>query len=106
MKLPAKVYAIRHDITGKIYVGCTGNLRQRLCHHLASLRRGEHPVEDMQSDYNLYGEHYTISVLDEINQFSERHKEFKWQIKLGTLDRQRGYNYKDPVTRWYNRPKA
>lgn len=60
-------------------------------------------MEDLQADYNRYGENFIISLLDEVSCYAEKNKEFTWQIKLGTLDRRRGYNYKDPVTKWYNR---
>lgn len=103
MRLPAKVYALRHEGTGKIYVGMSSRLKQRIQHHMSSLRIGKHPVEDLQFDYNNHGKEITVIVLDEVQDYDERKKEFAWQIKLRTLDRRYGYNYKDPVTKWYNR---
>ena len=105
MRLPSWVYAIRHDITGKTYVGISCNPKRRLYQHLYRLRKGAHEVGDMQADYNKYGEHLTFSILEEVQTYQERNKEFKWQIRLNTLDRRYGYNYKDPVTSWYNRGK-
>lgn len=105
MKLPAKVYAIECTANGKVYIGMSSNVKHRWSHHLSDLRAGRHRVPDMQEDYNKYGECFSFSVVDEVNTYADRCKEFKWQIKLKTLDRRYGYNYRDPVTKWYNRGK-
>lgn len=62
------------------------------------LRRGKHPVEDMQNDYNTYGEVFEGIILEE---FSPKdfdgitRKEGYWQHAFNTKDRSKGYNYKD-----------
>ena len=100
MKLPKWVYAITLEATGKIYVGMTQDPAQRYRHHTYLLRKGKHPVEDMQADYNTYGGPVTIRVLDKVETPEEKGKEFGWQLNLRTLERGQGYNYKDPVTNW------
>lgn len=103
MKFPAYVYELKHEITGKSYVGISHNPRQRLSNHLYGLRHGTHPVEDMQTDYDEYGEHFTFRILEYVPDRSHN-RELAWQIELHTLERHRGYNYKDPVTKWWFRP--
>lgn len=100
MHFPAYVYEIRHEITGKSYVGISQNPKRRLSHHLHLLRMSKHPVEDMQSDYNKHGARFSFRILEEVPTRDKRSREFAWQLKLRTLERHRGYNYKDPSTNW------
>lgn len=100
MKYPAYVYVITLEATGKQYVGLSSNVRRRISQHRSALRRGSHPVEDMQTDYNRAGGSISFCILEEVRTAAERCKEFKWQLLLKTLERNKGYNYKDPVTRW------
>ncbi len=90
-----QVYAITHNPTGKSYIGSSKNAIERMKSHIWSLRRGAHPVEDMQTDYDLYGEDYTLSILDEIYSFDDREREYEWMEKLKSNIRGCGYNYKD-----------
>lgn len=100
MKFPAYVYELKHNSTGKAYIGISHNPKRRLSNHLCALRNGSHPVEDLQADYNTHGEDLSFRILEEILTEDKRNREFAWQLKLRTLERGRGYNYKDPVTRW------
>lgn len=100
MKLPAYIYEMRHNITGKAYIGRSANVKSRVKHHLALLRAGRHPVALMQNDFNLYGEHFTVSVLDTVTCWDERGKEVQKQIELKTHDPRYGYNYRDPARNW------
>lgn len=92
------IYAIQHCPTGRIYVGRTNSLEQRLEAHFRSLRSGSHPNELMQSDYNEYGNDYEVFVLEVVEDSYpiKRDAEFKWMDKLNTGDKRIGYNYKDP----------
>ena len=100
MKFPAYVYELKHNSTGKAYIGISHNPKQRLSNHLYALRHGSHPVEDLQADFNAHGEDISFRILEEILTKDKRGREFAWQLKLRTLERSSGYNYKDPVTRW------
>lgn len=102
MKLPAKIYILRHEPTGKIYVGRTADPEERRKRHLIELRAGRHNIEDLQADYNRYGGSVTFEIIDEVNNWEERDKEWKWQQKLRTYDRRYGYNYKDLALAWHN----
>ena len=95
MVIPRKVYAIQHNVTKKIYVGSSKNVDNRYKQHINALRRGDHYIEDMQSDFDKYGEDYSVFILDEIVRFADRGKEHKWMVELKTYIRGKGYNYKD-----------
>ena len=98
MNQHAYIYAIRHNITGKIYIGSSACPQERYKHHINRLRRGVHSVEDMQADFNRYGEDYTFTILEEV--FNHRTgRERRWMYYYQTHDRKRGYNYKDPTAK-------
>lgn len=50
------IYEIRNEVSGKRYVGSTGNFQRRWSQHLGSLRGGYHSNPDLQSDWNKHGE--------------------------------------------------
>lgn len=101
---PKTVYAIQHKVTGRIYVGKTQNLNERLYAHLIALKRGRHDNELMQTDANEYGCDFNCYILDTINNVSERKKEHEWMDKLNTGDKRVGYNYKDVHFRFRRKP--
>ena len=90
-----KVYAIQHNNTKRIYIGSSINPEERYMSHIYSLRKGNHPVEDMQEDFNKYGENLSFYILDECHGYEERKKEYEWMRKYNTTHRGVGYNYKD-----------
>jgi predicted GIY-YIG superfamily endonuclease len=97
MKLPRHVYALRHEATGKIYIGSTANPFQRFQKHLNRLKNGTHHSREFQADYDRHeNKDVTLVLLDEIHTFAERDKEYEWMAYYQTFDRNRGYNYADP----------
>lgn len=92
MNFPRIVYAIRHEPTGKIYVGSTHDLCSRLNSHLAALKGGYHKNEAMQKDCNERGFSYSVFVLDFVTNFQDRNKEFLWIDALRTRLEDVGYN--------------
>ena len=90
-----EVYLLYNTVTKKGYVGSSGNVSLRIKSHLSNLRCGHHPVEEMQSDFDEYGEHFVSFILDTASDYSEWHKERDWIRKLKTFDKRYGYNYKD-----------
>lgn len=95
MNFPRVVYAIRHEPTGKIYVGSTSKLCDRLSNHFTALKGGYHKNEAMQRDYNEHGFSYTVFILDFVSDFQDRNKEFLWIDALGTRNPDAGYNAGD-----------
>lgn len=90
-----KVYAIQHNVTKKIYIGSSKNVDDRYLNHIYRLRAGKHHIEDMQKDFDEYGEDYSLFILDEITTYSERIKEYEWMRRYNTFERGVGYNYMD-----------
>jgi group I intron endonuclease len=97
MHIPRKIYAIKHNTTGRIYIGSSRDVESRIKNHICQLRIGKHNVADMQADFNEYGENFSFFVLDEIECYEDRVKEYEWMRKLETNVRGKGYNYKDMV---------
>lgn len=95
MSAVGTVYMIRHNITGRMYIGRTENVNKRVYQHFCLLKRGKHSVEDMQSDFDAYGDNFTISVLGYEN-YSNRGFETQMMDKYKSTTRGVGYNYKDP----------
>ena len=105
------VYALQHNITGRIYVGLTKHLKERIYSHLYALRKNRHVNKGMQDDFNKYGEDFSIFKLEDVdctqhvgyatNMPTAREK--YWQCKLKTYDPAHGYNREDPK---YRRLKA
>lgn len=95
MRLPRYVYAIQHNVTKRMYIGSSNNVKKRYFTHIYKLRSGKHHIEDMQSDFNEYGEDYSVFVLDEFVDYGDRRVEYEWMRKYQSHIRGKGYNYKD-----------
>ena len=92
---PKKIYAIQHRITKKIYIGVTNSLELRYQAHLSLLRNNKHNSPLMQEEYNQYGGEYDVFVLDEIQSYSEKYREYEWMKFYKTKDPKYGYNSQD-----------
>ena len=92
---PKVVYAMQHRVTKKIYIGLTRNLEERYKNHLCLLRNNKHHSKLMQEEYNEYGGEYDVFILDKVETYSERHKEFEWMRHYKTKDKNYGYNGQD-----------
>lgn len=86
-----KVYVIRHKVTDRMYVGSSKDVNRRISVHINALRRGKHPVEDMQKDFDIYGENYIIEIFEDVNDKFE----YDLMDKYNSRVRGVGYNYKD-----------
>lgn len=99
------VYSIKHNVTGREYIGRTQNFDKRIAHHMADLRRGKHPVLDMQHDFDDYGDDFTISILEEITEFSQNKREYELMEEHESYIRGKGYNYRDTTFRRWKAAK-
>ena len=87
-----------HRKTQKAYIGRTSNsIEVRLSAHLNALRGQRHHVEDMQEDFNKYGENYDFFILDvvDLNRNYPNKTERYYMKKYQSDIRGKGYNYKD-----------
>jgi uncharacterized protein YeeX (DUF496 family) len=91
------IYSIKHNVTGREYIGITQNFDERIKAHLSSLRHGRHIIEDMQADFDKYGEDYTISVIEKITEYDKRIREYELMKERKSYVRGNGYNYKDTI---------
>lgn len=94
MKFPRIVYAIRHNKTGRIYVGSTSSPKSRIMSHLNAIKGGYHYNELMNEDYVNYGDDYSVFILDVSTSIYDT-REFIWMDYLNTRDPKYGYNQKD-----------
>ena len=88
------VYVITHKTTNRKYVGSSRDVSRRIKNHMYKLRRGIHPVEDMQKDFYEYGENYIVEIFEQKNN-SKRDLEYELMDKYNSRIRGVGYNYKD-----------
>lgn len=95
MKYPRKVYVIKFNACDKVYVGSSSDVAVRFYTHMRLLKSHTHPIEDMQNDFDLYGEDFTLTVVDTISNPEENRKEYDWMSKYQSYKRERGYNYMD-----------
>ncbi len=98
MDFPRTVYAIQHNKTSRTYIGSSKNPEKRVRSHLSALRSGRHSIKDMQDDFDLYGDDYTITYLEEITDYSDRFHEYDWMYRYNSHIRGKGYNYMDRFT--------
>lgn len=92
---PRSIYEIKHLQTGRMYIGSSNDVMKRWKRHLWELQSGSHPVEEMQRDYDRYGDEYSFSIIGHIADESEDHKEYDCMLERCSNVRGLGYNYKD-----------
>ena len=102
--MTGQIYMIRHNVTGRMYIGRSQDVTKRTNAHFKLLRKGEHPVEDMQDDFDKHGENYSVSVLG--NASTNPKLETEMMDKYQSCVRGIGYNYNDPHINRENRKKA
>ena len=93
------IYELRHNATGKVYIGRSTDMPSRMRKHKSLLRKGTHPVRDLQHDYDTFGPDISFTVLEKVSAGSGSIEERRWMLKRGSTDRTRGYNYQDPLAK-------
>jgi hypothetical protein len=67
------IYQITCTRMGKTYLGSTQNIIKRLKQHHAQLKTNTHPNQEMQEDFNLYGEKtFTVTFIKLVHQNYDR----------------------------------
>ena len=109
------VYAIGNKVTKRFYIGSTNCTKQyRPKRHMMELKANRHQVEQMQEDYNQYGEDsFFVCYLGEFFGDELKRMEIFMMQVMRTKDRRFGYNYKDKTgtskqavrDRWRSSPK-
>lgn len=97
MKNNGTVYGIENQESGRMYIGSTTHLKERIYAHMIQLEGGKHPVEDMQKDY---AEHNILRLYvmwqGEADAQTLHKIEQLYMDVYHTRDRKYGYNYGDP----------
>ena len=100
------IYVITTHLNNKKYVGASCRPDERFKSHIHCLRRGKHPNNLLQTDFDLYGEVFSHEVVCEKTQYRSESEEYKWMIQLKTYDERYGYNFKDWSMRAIRREKG
>jgi group I intron endonuclease len=62
------IYEIRHDLSGRVYVGSAVSIPHRWREHKRSLNRNRHHSQKLQRAWNKYGaEAFSFSVIEEVD---------------------------------------
>lgn len=94
------VYMIRNDINGKVYIGLSRSVEDRILSHKSSLRsesRGKSINRHLYNAVSKYGiENFSFSVLEVLPDGCcvklLQDTEYKWMQHFKSLDREFGYN--------------
>ena len=93
---PHYVYVLKNTVTGKCYVGCTKNIKNRMQDHKWRMRTGKHSVEQINEDCKKYGENsFVYAVIGKYGKLEALQLEAFYSMVLRTKDQRYGYNYKD-----------
>ncbi len=90
----AAVYVIRNTANGKVYVGSSANVKERLRTHRKQLRANRHPNAHLQSAWQAYGESsFSFEVVEKVSDYSSLiQREQAWMDTLGSTIPATGYN--------------
>jgi len=92
MKIAA-IYKIENLINGKVYIGSSQDVRQRLRMHKSQLKRGIHGSSHLQASFNKYGEeNFYFSIVEIVEKQNLIEKEKYYIEKHKALERKFGYN--------------
>ena len=90
------IYAIRCKSNGKLYIGRTYRLNERIQVHFQTLKSKKHSSKLMIEDYEKYGrENFEIYILEENIPYKDRYKEYEYMKKYNSFDEKYGYNRGD-----------
>lgn len=83
------IYRITNKVSGKIYIGSSTDILQRIKKHFKELRTGNHRNRHLQSSFNLYGETAfefdTVEYIDDDSDLISREQYWIDSISLDKL---------------------
>lgn len=94
------IYAIHCNSTGRVYIGMSKQVEERIRQHLQDLRLGHHNNKQLRDDYKTYGaDDFTFFVLEEgLSESEARQREQDYMDEYNTRNPKFGYNSAHP--RW------
>ena len=75
-------YSIKNLINSNLYIGITGDLKQRRNRHFSKLRKNEHFNPHLQNAWNKYGEENFIFEMIEEGDFESKEAAFQHEAEL------------------------
>lgn len=101
------VYVIQHNKTGRAYIGCSQHIQGRYQKHIEKLRNRSHKSEQMQKDFDDYGEDFSVHELERIidahiqikgeTYYLPMLEELKWMRRFDSVEN--GYNRQDRMAK-------
>lgn len=101
---PVYIYKLECTKTGRVYIGKTCNPEKRHKQHLFMLNARKHVIEEMQADFDKYGESsFVFTVLESVNRqpisekaiYTDAEREKQIMLEYRSYLPEFGYNYKD-----------
>lgn len=90
------IYAIINTSNGKVYVGQSIDALDRINHHKADLKRGDHHNIHLQRAWEQYGEEsFVFSILEKCSIEKLDYEEIWWINYFNSTNRDFGYNIED-----------
>lgn len=89
------IYLIRNIVNGKVYIGASVNINNRLYQHIAGLRskNSQHTNEHFIASWHKYGEeNFDYAVLEECLREHLKSREFFWMKKYKSTNPKFGFN--------------
>lgn len=88
----AEFYAMKHKVTGRVYVGHATSAENRIKQHIDALKRGAHHNKWMQEDCDKNGILFDFYLLEKGSYWNEYKREHEYQAMLRSTDEATGYN--------------
>jgi len=90
------IYAIVNELNGKIYVGSSVNIKDRLVKHKSALNLNKNISPHLQKAWNKYGEDaFRFSILEECKEDMLIIREQAWIDYYDSMNKDKGYNLKE-----------
>ena len=88
------IYSITNTVNGKIYIGQSIDVKDRIAHHKSRLRHNRHENDYLQKAWNKYGEEcFEFNVLEECSLDKIDEIERKYIDQYDSMNRDKGYNF-------------
>lgn len=82
---PMGIFQIRHLTSGKVFVGSTPNLDGVFNKNCFQLNAGAHPNQQLQADWNEFGEqNFAFEILEEV--FPRENPDYDYAADLEVLE--------------------